>query len=76
MVVSWTFSWDELDDIVITGRRPLARGDSTPHFDTVETKPHHLHVPGGEVLASPVSGVSADDIRVVLKFISALTDQA
>lgn len=45
------------------------RFNNAPHFDEIETAPHHLHINSQEVLPSAVRGVTVDDVRTVLKFV-------
>lgn len=44
------------------------RFNNAPHFDEIETAPHHLHSKQ-EVLPSKVRGVTEEDVRTVLKFV-------
>ncbi|MCY0885222.1 MAG: DUF6516 family protein [Firmicutes bacterium] len=44
------------------------RRNNAPHFNHIDTALHHLHI-GQEVRASPVRGVSEQDVRQVLRFI-------
>lgn len=45
------------------------RFNNAPHFDEIETAPHHLHICKQEVLSSQVRGVTEEDVRKVLKFV-------
>lgn len=45
------------------------RFDNAPHFGDLVSHPHHLHMPDGSVVPSPIRGVSAEDVRLVLQFI-------
>lgn len=45
------------------------RFNNAPHFDEIETAPHHLHINKQVVLPSEVRGVKEDDVRKVLKFV-------
>lgn len=45
------------------------RFNNAPHFDDIETAPHHLHHDDGAVGPSDVSGVTEEDIRQVLRFV-------
>lgn len=47
----------------------ILRFNNAPHFDSVESAPHHLHSLDGSVKASPVTGVSEEDVRLVFRFI-------
>lgn len=47
------------------------RFNNAPHFDHLETAPHHMHV-GAEVRPSTIRGVTEEDIRKVLQYVSAL----
>ncbi|AFM42968.1 hypothetical protein Desaci_4105 [Desulfosporosinus acidiphilus SJ4] len=45
------------------------RFNNAPHFDDIETAPHHLHICKLKVLPSEVRGVTEEDVRKVLKFV-------
>jgi len=45
------------------------RFNNAPHFDEIETAPHHLHIGKQVVLPSQVRGVTEEDVRKVLKFV-------
>jgi hypothetical protein len=45
------------------------RFNNAPHFDEIETAPHHLNINKQEVLPSVVRGVTVEDVRTVLKFV-------
>jgi microcystin degradation protein MlrC len=44
------------------------RFNNAPHFDEIETAPHHLHI-SKQVVSSQVRGVTEEDVRKVLKFV-------
>lgn len=46
------------------------RFNNAPHFDDVETVPHHYHDSGGTVGPSDVRGVTPEDVRIVLQFVA------
>ncbi len=45
------------------------RFNNAPHYDQVETTPHHFHDQDNNVHDSPVLGVTPSDITVVLRFV-------
>ncbi|MDI3299533.1 MAG: DUF6516 family protein [Bacillota bacterium] len=59
----YSYHWQRATDSV--------RFNNAPHFDHIESAPHHLHV-GDEVRASDVRGVTEEDVRKVLRFIDSL----
>ena len=49
----------------------IIRFNNAPHFDHIDSAPRHLHV-GTEVRASNVRGVTEEDVRKVLQYVSGL----
>jgi hypothetical protein len=45
------------------------RFNNAPHFDEIETSPHHLHIGKEKVLPSQVRGVTKEDVIKVFKFV-------
>ena len=57
----YSYHWERGGDFV--------RFNNAPHFDEIETAPHHMHVGMKSVQPSAVRGVSTDDVRLVLQFV-------
>lgn len=45
------------------------RFNNAPHFNHIETAPHHFHHKDGSVKASPIRGVSEKDVQSVFQFV-------
>ncbi len=46
------------------------RFNNAPHWDEVETAPHHFHDADHSVHPSPITGITAQDVTTVLQFVS------
>ena len=45
------------------------RFNNAPHFDHIESAPHHLHIGNERVIPSDIRGVTEDSVRKVLQFV-------
>ena len=59
----YSYHWQRASDAI--------RFNNAPHFDHLETAPHHMHV-GSEVRPSDIRGVTEEDVRKVLQYVSAM----
>jgi len=59
----YSYHWQRVSDTI--------RFNNAPHFDHLETAPHHMHV-GAEVQPSDIRGVTEEDVRKVLQYVSAM----
>jgi hypothetical protein len=57
---------------VIRAGAPLIRWDNKEHFALLATYPHHFHSLSGQVLESLLTGLSNDDLPLVLHEIEKL----
>ena len=60
----YSYHWERADGFY--------RFNNAPHFDHIESTPHHLHIGKERVTGSDVRGVSQDDVRKVLRFVEGL----
>ena len=57
----YSFHWQKKDQAL--------RFNNAPHFDSIETAPHHFHDANGTVRASPITGVTPENIQAIFQFI-------
>lgn len=62
----YSYHWQRGDEF-------RGRFNNAPHFDEIETAPHHHHLADGRVVPShEVRGVTESDIAAVLRFIGSV----